>query len=77
MKKDTSKVWPHTQAEMDFIPTCDICKKSPAYVDGKTIHGPWAYMCKDDYHLYGRGLGLGRGQKLILREASNEESKSK
>ena len=48
---------------------CDMCKESPpaqAYADGKTTLGPWADMCKDCYAIYGVGLGLGRGQELLL-----------
>ena len=45
-------------------PTCDICNKQPAKYDGKTIMGPWAYMCEECFKVYGEGLGLGKGQVL-------------
>ena len=65
---------PNTQVTVDQIPDCDMCKDlpdgwhRPAYVDGKTIMGPWAYMCSDHFQLVGVGLGLGLGQELILSE---------
>lgn len=62
-----------TEVVVSEIPDCDICKQRnhtrPAVVDGKTIHGPWANMCEDDFQAFGIGLGTGRGQRLIKREA--------
>ena len=44
--------------------TCDLCKAEnlDEYVDGKTIYGPWAFMCLFCFAEVGVGLGLGRGQ---------------
>ena len=48
--------------------TCDFCGRSVrekdhrAFVDGKTIHGPWALMCIECYPDHGVGLGVGKGQ---------------
>lgn len=47
-------------------PTCDLCGKRPAAVDGATRMGPWAYMCVPCHETYGRGLGLGVGQRLLI-----------
>lgn len=44
---------------------CNICH-SPiegAFVDGKTIYGPWADMCMTCHGMVGVGLGTGMGQK--------------
>lgn len=65
-----------TTVEVLERPPCDICTgreggpghpavRSAAY-DGKTHGGGWAYMCAPDFSLYGIGLGVGRGQKLVL-----------
>lgn len=52
---------------MARIPTCDICKDRPAEYDGKTVMGPWAYMCGVCWREIGIGkLGTGFGQRLIL-----------
>ena len=49
------------------IPKCDMCGKRPAYVDGKTLYGPWAYMCQPCWIIRGVGkLGTGFGQVLEL-----------
>ncbi len=48
------------------LPTCDICDQQKATYDGKTIHGPWAFMCEMCFALHGKGLGLGLGQKLVI-----------
>lgn len=52
---------------------CDICKyydKSAtprtAGYDGRTVDGPWANMCGHHFKERGVGLGLGRGQFLIV-----------
>lgn len=64
----------HTAVEVARIPNCDLChqhhRATPAVVDGKTVYGPWAHMCEDHYEDVGIGLGLGRGQRLILRATS-------
>lgn len=54
-------------------PTCSIpnrhmIKDAPALYDGKTLMGPWAYMCQSCFGRYGVGLGLGKGQLLIVRD---------
>jgi hypothetical protein len=60
------------------IPSCNFCvedndlsdvkvKVERAKYDGKTIYGPWAYMCQKHFMMYGMGLGEGRGQKLIKK----------
>jgi hypothetical protein len=33
------------------------------FIDGATTFGPWAIMNPDTHKQYGRGLGVGRGQK--------------
>lgn len=48
-------------------PHCDLCGGGEALYDGKTIHGPWAYMCQRHFDSIGVGLGTGRGQRLLLR----------
>ena len=49
------------------LPNCDLCiKPVDACYDGKTIMGPWAYMCKGHFATHGIGLGPGKGQKLVL-----------
>lgn len=60
------------EIKVSSIPDCDICKNQqdrvirPAVYDGKTVFGPWAYMCEEDFQDFGIGLGTGKGQKLIL-----------
>lgn len=51
--------------------SCNMCSCTPpkkATVDGKTKLGSWAYMCENCYKIWGVGLGLGMGQRLILKE---------
>jgi hypothetical protein len=42
---------------------CDLCG-APAKYDGKTVMGPWAYMCEKCFKENGIGLGVGKGQIL-------------
>lgn len=63
------------------LPDCDIHKYDlrqpgvPADYDGKTNGlssrpGSWANMCADCFKTHGVGLGLGRGQRLVVRVQS-------
>ena len=55
------------RVEVTMLPCCDMCGQQAKY-DGKTVHGPWANMCKICFKLWGVGLGMGQGQELILKE---------
>ena len=59
-----------TKAKVAVLPDCDFCIEQgvscAAKYDGKTILGPWAYMCDAHFQRYGVGLGLGKGQELVL-----------
>jgi len=57
----------HEEVEVSSLSNCDFCKKS-TLVDGKTKQGPWANMCEDHFLIHGIGLGLGKGQKLVLKK---------
>ena len=59
------KVERSTKAMVAKLPKCDFCAADANY-DGKTIVGPWANMCSDHFAEYGIGLGLGRGQQLVV-----------
>lgn len=56
-----------TESRVDAIPPCDECRK-PAEYDAKTKAGPWAYLCGSCFDTFTHGkLGLGVGQRLVLR----------
>lgn len=61
------------EVEVSTIPDCDICgltgHKVPAKYDAATTQGPWANVCQRHFDQYCFGLGTGRGQRLIQREA--------
>lgn len=61
-----------TEVVLDEQPMCQFVHgtREPelALYDGKTIHGPWAYMCEEHFRLYGIGLGTGKGQRLTTRQ---------
>ena len=47
------------------VPKCDTCGcnlQGKAFVDGKTVGGPWANMCLDCHRTYGLGVGVDLGQ---------------
>lgn len=59
---------PSEYTTVSTLPMCDIDHShGPAAVDGKTVHGPWAYMCQACFQKIGVGLGTGRGQQLVLK----------
>lgn len=57
---------------VDVRPPCDLCaaagEQVEAAYDGKTIMGPWAYLCTPHWRSVGVGLGTGLGQELIKVE---------
>jgi len=57
-----------TKVKVEQLPKCDICKQRDAHYDGKTRLGPWAYMCLQCFGELGVGLGVGKGQELIVNE---------
>jgi hypothetical protein len=68
----------HTEVLVSKLPMCDICshdvqmnkagsQRLEAHYDGRTSFGPWAYMCETHFARLGVGLGLGNGQKLVLK----------
>jgi hypothetical protein len=60
----------HTEVYISAPKTCDLCSEAglttQAEYDAKTTMGPWANLCQEHFDDYGVGLGLGRGQKLIV-----------
>jgi hypothetical protein len=60
-----------TEVTVDEFPVCSFIhgtkESERALYDGKTIHGPWAYMCEEHFKMYGVGLGTGKGQRLVVR----------
>jgi hypothetical protein len=57
---------------LETRPGCDLCQGRPAAIDGKTVFGGWAYMCVPCHDAYGLGLGLGRGQRLLIEPTNYE-----
>jgi hypothetical protein len=55
----------HQQVKVSSLPKCDFCD-ALAQIDGKTNFGSWANMCGNHFFQHGVGLGLGRGQRLVL-----------
>jgi hypothetical protein len=65
---------------VSVLPDCAFCSGAaigiapnaytihvPARYDGATRgYGPWAYMCRRHFKSAGVGLGVGRGQRLVL-----------
>lgn len=39
------------------------------FIDGKTIHGPWAIMTEESFINHGIGLGTGKGQMYSKSES--------
>jgi hypothetical protein len=57
------------QVTVPTLPNCDFCAQNGlvtvARYDGKTVYGPWAAMCHRHFQRYGKGLGTGKGQRLV------------
>lgn len=57
---------PHTSVEVAVLPACDMCSALGLRVVERG-RGPWADMCLVHFEDFGVGLGLGRGQRLVVR----------
>ena len=61
---------------IESIPECDICRefdrKRKAYVDGKTVHGPWANMCELCFMVHGMGIGTQYLEEETYNEVKNQ-----
>jgi len=55
----------NTVVKVERLPACNFCGRVAIY-DGRTKEGPWAYMCERCFPVHGKGLGLGKGQKLEI-----------
>ena len=59
------------EVQVDAFPECSLCI-GEAHYDGKTLMGPWGYLCDRCFNDWGVGLGPSRGQRLVLRAPSQE-----
>jgi len=60
-----------TEVRVPVAPRCDLCRvETPAQYDAKTIHGPWANLCQEHFDEIGVGLGLGKGQRLVVTDGA-------
>ena len=58
-----------TQVQVSTLPSCDVCGNgTPAHYDAATTHGPWGFLCEQHFAAIGIGLGMGRGQRLVLAD---------
>lgn len=64
----------NTEAKVMALPKCDFCSERAKY-DGKTKNGQWANMCQKDFDEYGVGLGMGRGQKLVVQQPAKPDGR--
>jgi hypothetical protein len=64
-----------TEVTVEELPPCNFIhdKPEPALYDGKTIHGPWAFMCEEHFRMYGTGLGMGKGQRLVVKQPEQKQ----
>ena len=49
----------------DVPAQCQLSQRSitDTFIDGATSYGPWAIMHPQAHDMYGRGLGMGKGQQ--------------
>jgi hypothetical protein len=56
---------------LDKRPGCSFCTDE-AVIDGATKMGPWGYLCGLHFILVGVGIGVGKGQYLLVGDALDE-----
>jgi hypothetical protein len=55
-----------TEVVVTRLPKCDIHPDRDARYDFASTMGQWMYGCETCYRTHGRGLGIGKGQRLVL-----------
>jgi hypothetical protein len=51
------------------LPKCDLCVDGTlAAYDARTKNGVWGWLCEEHFARRGVGLGVGKGQRLIVEE---------
>lgn len=66
----------HTKVKVQSLPNCDLSgsqfpphyERRLAKYDAKTVFGWWANLCEECFRRFGTGLGLGKGQELIVED---------
>lgn len=45
---------------------CDLCgqKFTDEFIDGRTIYGPWTFLCSECHRTKGCGFGTEKGQRF-------------
>lgn len=38
-----------------------------SFIDGSTGSGSWAIMCNECHKVFGKGLGIGKGQRFVMQ----------
>lgn len=61
----------NTVSYVESLPKCNFCARKAEY-DARTNFGSWAYMCRYHFNIYGIGLGLGKGQELIVKGGDSQ-----
>lgn len=68
---------PGKQVYVIALPRCDQHPEREAHYDFATKIGPWMYGCDACFMAWGKGLGLGLGQRLVVRtERKDRRSES-
>lgn len=52
---------------VEKLPRCALHGDRDAEYDAKTTAGPWGYLCQECFQSVGLGLGVGLGQRLVVR----------
>lgn len=65
---------PNEEVEVEQIPECDVCIAigkiaNSAVADVRLDTGTWANVCEEHFKQYNCKLGLGLGQRFVLRGA--------
>jgi len=67
-KEPTPKYWLGSRV-------CNFCGMAypQTLIDGTTVDGRWAIMCKECYKVFGVGLGIGLGQRYEWIQLTKEQ----
>ena len=65
----------NTEVEVLSLPKCDFCSEQAHYDARIPAYATWGYVCETHFQQFECKLGLGRGQKLILKGVKSNGNK--
>lgn len=60
-------------SDVYYLLKCDFCNKQAKYDARIPLYASWGYTCELHFKMFECQLGIGKGQKLEVKEMSNDD----